>query len=362
MKIALIRKKALIYNIKKIQKLTNNSRIIAIVKSNAYGHGSKFVTRTLKDFVDYFGVSNIEEAHKIVDDGIKNSIISLMGFINYEELKLASQLRLEVVVHNHEQINILEKEKIKFPIAVWMKINTGMNRLGFLPDQAVKIYNRLKKCKNVRKPVNTISHFSSANIQEPYLFDFTQLQLDRFKKFIIDKNGKNSIASSSGILFWPSSHLRWVRAGIIMYGISPKFGRNGREFGLIPAMKLKSKLISVRQFKPGQTLGYGQNWINNRKKTYIGIVSIGYGDGYHSCDSKNSWVLINGRRVPVIGSILMDMIFVDLGEHLCDKVGDEVIIWGEKKFPIEEAFKGHDVSCLYRSVSQLTSRVKRKYI
>ncbi|KIE64164.1 alanine racemase [Candidatus Riesia pediculischaeffi] len=357
---ALIQRDALLHNIDKIKKLTNNSHIIAIIKSNAYGHGMRDVAKILEDSVDYFGVSNVEEAHTIFLEGVKRPTISLSGFYSHKELNLASRIRLECVVHNHEQVDILEKCQIRSPIRVWMKIDTGMNRLGFSLNRATKIYDRLNECKNIVKPINIMSHFSSANNHEFRFHLFTRFQLNRFKRFIIGKEGRSSIAASSGILFWPSSHLRCVRSGIVMYGISPEIGKEGSDFGLVPAMTLKSRLIFIRQFNFGQKIGYEQSWIIE-KKTYIGIVSIGYGDGYHNCHSKESWVFINGRKVPVVGPILMDMIFVDLGEKPHDQIGDEVIIWG-KDLPIEKAFNGHEVSCLYRSLSQLTSRVKRRYI
>ncbi|MFP3036590.1 MAG: alanine racemase [Arsenophonus sp. ER-BJ3-MAG3] len=354
---AVIRRHALRQNLKQVRKIAPYSRIIAIVKANAYGHGLLETSHTINDLVDSFGVSRINEAIILRKNGINKSILLLEGFFDLDSLSIITKHSINIVVQNIEQIKILEQIKLKKPIKVWMKLDTGMHRLGFRPQEAMMFYTRLILCKNIKKPINIMSHFSCANKLD--LSDVTNRQLSCFNRFIKNKPGDKSIAASSGIILWPTSHFSYVRPGIMIYGVSPYENKQGKDFGLLPAMTLKSNLIAIRQHGSGEPVGYGGLYIS-KHNTNIGVVDIGYGDGYPGNAPSGTPILINGRKVPIIGRVSMDMISVDLGIESNDKVGDEVIIWGDL-LPVEKVAKYTGISN-YELTTKITSRVVMKYI
>ncbi|MGP1939489.1 MAG: alanine racemase [Arsenophonus sp. ET-DL9-MAG3] len=354
---AIIHCQILRHNLQRVREIAPNSRIIAVVKANAYGHGLLKTAHIIKDLVDSFGVTRINEAIELRKNRIKKPILLLEGFFDLDTLTIITKHTINIVIQNIEQLEILEEIKLKKPIKVWMKVDTGMHRLGFRFEEAPKLYTRLMKCQNIQKPINIMSHFSCAN--KPWLPIATNQQLARFNAFIKDKPGEKSIAASAGILLWKTSHFSCVRPGIMIYGVSPCENKKGKDFGLLPAMTLKSNLIAIRQHKIGEPVGYGETWISKRD-TNLGVVAIGYGDGYPGNAPSGTPVIINGRKVSIVGRISMDMMSVDLGIETNDKVGDEVIIWGDP-LPIEEIATYTGVSN-YELLSKLTSRVTMEYI
>ena len=262
---------------------------------------------------------------------------------------------IETVVHNREQLDALKEVTVPSPIKVWLKIDTGMHRLGVALDEVDYFYNELKKLPQIQPHLGFVSHFSRADELNS---DYTELQISRFLEATQDKEGERSIAASGGILFWPQSHLEWIRPGIIMYGISPT-DSVGANFGLIPVMNLTSSLIAVRHHKKGEPVGYGGIW-TSPKDTKIGVVAIGYGDGYPRDVPEGTPVYLNGRIVPIVGRVSMDMLTVDLGANSQDKVGDEVILWG-KELPIETVAKFTGILS-YELITKLTPRVITEYV
>ncbi|MFP3014584.1 MAG: alanine racemase [Arsenophonus sp.] len=354
---AIIRRYALRYNLQRVKEIAPNSYITAIVKANAYGHGLLETALTVKDLVDGFGVARIDEAIILREGGITKPILLLEGFFDLDELLHVTKYTIDVVVQSIEQLEILEHSKLEKQIKVWMKIDTGLHRLGFRPEKAEIFYSRLIACKNIKNPINIISHFSytdELNIQVN-----SNQELVSFNSFVKNKPGKKSIAASIGILLCKSSHFDFVRPGIMMYGASPCKRKKGKDFGLMPAMTLKSNLIAIRKHKIGESVGYGGIWIS-KHNTNIGVVSIGYGDGYPSNITSGTPVLINGRKVPIVGRVCMDMISVDLGVRSSDTVGDEVIIWGDL-LPVEEIAEYTGASN-YELLAKLTSRVTIEYL
>lgn len=238
-----------------------------------------------------------------------------------------------------------------------MKLDTGMHRSGVRPEQAEAFYQRLTQCENVRQPVNIVSHFARADEPE---CGATEKQLDIFNSFCEGKPGQRSIAASGGILLWPQSHFDWARPGLILYGVSPLENHSiGADFGCQPVMSLTSSLIAVREHKAGEPVGYGGTWQSERD-TRLGVVAMGYGDGYPRAAPSGTPVLVNGREVPIVGRVAMDMICVDLGPEAQDKAGDSVILWGEG-LPVERIAEMTKVSA-YELITRLTSRVAMKYI
>uniref|UniRef100_A0A3B0MH48 Alanine racemase n=1 Tax=Arsenophonus endosymbiont of Trialeurodes vaporariorum TaxID=235567 RepID=A0A3B0MH48_9GAMM len=354
---AVIHRRALRHNLQRVREIAPHSRIIAVVKANAYGHGLLETAHTVKDLADSFGVARISEAIALRENGINNPILLLEGFFELAELPIITRHEIDVVVQSIEQLETLEQIKLEKPIKVWMKLDTGMHRLGFRPEEAKISYTRLMACQNIQKPINIMSHFSRAD--EPGLPAATEQQLACFNAFIKDKPGEKSIAASAGILLWQTSHFDWVRTGIMMYGASPQEGKQGKDFGLLPAMTLKSNLIAIRQHKAGEPVGYGGVWVSEQD-TNLGVVVIGYGDGYPRNAPSGTPVLINGRKVPIVGRVSMDMISVDLGIETNDKVGDEAIIWGDL-LPVEDVAAYTGVSD-YELLTKLTSRVAMEHL
>ncbi|SUC45170.1 alanine racemase [Providencia stuartii] len=353
---ALINRRALRHNLQRFRELAPHSRLIAIVKANAYGHGLTEVSTTLEDLVDGFGVARLKEALALRERGITAPIVLLEGFFEHSDLPLLVEHQIDTVIHCVEQLAMLEATELANPIKVWMKLDTGMHRLGVLPQDAEAFYQRLQACKNVKHPINIISHFCQAD--EPEL-PTTANQIHCFKQFVANKAGEKSIAASAGILLWPDAHYDWVRPGIIMYGASPQEGTSAEHFGLQSVMTLKSTLIAVREHAAGQCVGYGATWCSQRD-TRLGVVAIGYGDGYPRSAPSGTPVLVNGRKVPIVGRVSMDMITVDLGPNANDKVGDEVILWG-KSLPVEEIAAQTGI-INYELLTKLTSRVVMEYV
>lgn len=352
---AKISSQALKHNIEIIKQKAPNSKIIAVVKANAYGHGVVFVSSILENIVDCFGVARLEEALALRSNGITKPILLLEGFFRDKDLPIIAVNNIQTVVHNIEQLQALQCAELPHSIKVWLKIDTGMHRLGVALDDVDTFYQQLKRCPNVDPHIGFVSHFSRADEQQS---DYTQKQLQAFLQVIQNKVGERSIAASGGILFWQDSHLDWIRPGIILYGISPN-NVSGQEYGLMPVMTLTSSLIAVRDHKKGEPVGYGGKWISEQD-TKIGVVAIGYGDGYPRDMPMGTPVYLNGRRVPIVGRVSMDMLTVDLGKDSQDQVGDEVILWG-KELPIEEIAAMSGILS-YELITKLTPRVLTEYI
>ena len=346
---------ALKHNLQVIKEKAPQSKIIAVVKANAYGHDVIFVSSALEQMVDCFAVARLEEALALRSSGIIKPILLLEGFFNEKDLPILAVNNIETVVHNREQLDALKEVTVPSPIKVWLKIDTGMHRLGVALDEVDYFYNELKKLPQIQPHLGFVSHFSRADELNS---DYTELQISRFLEATQDKEGERSIAASGGILFWPQSHLEWIRPGIIMYGISPT-DSVGANFGLIPVMNLTSSLIAVRYHKKGEPVGYGGLW-TSPKDTKIGVVAIGYGDGYPRDVPEGTPVYLNGRIVPIVGRVSMDMLTVDLGTNSQDKVGDEVILWG-KELPIETVAKFTGILS-YELITKLTPRVITEYV
>jgi alanine racemase len=338
-----------------VRHLAPQSRLITIVKANAYGHGLLEIAHTLHD-ADCFGVARIDEALTLRNGGITKPILLLEGFFYASDLPVLVENNIQTVVHNIEQLGALERSELSGPITVWMKLDTGMHRLGVRTEQADAFYQRLCACRNVVQPVNIMSHFSSSGDLQG---ETTEKQIACFNRFASDKPGEKSIAASGGILLWPQAHLDWVRPGIILYGVSPLGTHDAAQFGLQPVMTLKSSLIAVREHKAGEPVGYDGSWVSERD-TRLGVVSIGYGDGYPRSVRPGTPVWINGREVPIVGHVSMDMISVDLGPNATDRVNDEVVLWG-KELPVERVAACSGISP-YELITTLTPRVAMEYV
>lgn len=351
---AVIDRSALRHNLQRIKALAPHSRLVAVVKANAYGHGLLETAHTLAD-ADAYGVARIDEALRLRSGGIVKPILLLEGFFSADDLPVLVANNIETAVHSEEQLSALETAQLEHPVKVWMKLDTGMHRLGVRTEHADAFWQRLNACRNVAQPVNLMSHFSRADEPES---DATPKQLACFDSFVTGKPGAQSISASGGILLWPQAHRDWVRPGIILYGVSPLAEPYGAHYGLKSVMTLKSSLIAVREHKAGEPVGYGGDWVSKRD-TRLGVVAIGYGDGYPRNAPSGTPVLINGREVPLAGRVSMDMITVDLGPDATDRVGDEVVMWSAA-LPVEKISACTGIIS-YELITKLTSRVTMEY-
>ena len=369
--IATINSAALRHNIQLIKSFAPNQKLLAMIKANAYGQGLLPAAHILADQVDGFGVARLREALEIQETGYTGKILLVEGFFDREELLKTLSRRFDSVIHCYEQLELLEqvakeweeeqqkgfwkrKTKIYFPINVWLKIDTGMHRLGVHPEQVDEFYQRLKKCPLVES-ISFVSHFSRADELD---CGYTEKQISTFEQATqaYPKHAR-SISASSGILYWKQAHYEWVRPGIIMHGISPHY-EPITHLGFQPVMTLSSSLIAVRTHKAGEPVGYGGTWVSSQD-TKLGVIAMGYGDGYPRNAPEGTPVLINGRKVPIVGRVSMDMLTVDLGADSQDKVGDEAIFWG-KDLLIEEIAE-HIGVISYELITKLTPRVIFEY-
>lgn len=347
---AVIHLDAIKHNLTLIKQMAPSSQIMAVVKADAYGHGLVPVARCLGQ-ADAFAVACIEEAIELREGGIESPIVLLEGFFEANELPLIDQYQLQTVIHHEYQLQLLERVKLENPLVVWLKLDSEMNRLGFAPQDYLAAHQRLSLLKQVAD-IRLMTHFACADdVENPK----TEDQVKLFRKLINDLSGERSAANSAAVLAWPESHFEWVRPGLMLYGCSPLVDKVGHDHQLQPAMTLESKVIAVKNIEAGQSVGYGAHWVAD-KNTKLGIVAIGYGDGYPRHAQNGTPVWINGRHCPMAGRVSMDMIAVDLGPEASDEVGDRVVLWGPE-LAVEEVAKFAD-TIAYTLLCGVTTRVK----
>jgi alanine racemase len=357
---AVIDLSALRQNLQRARAAAPHSKQYAVIKANGYGHGMIAVARALSE-ADGFGVASLEEALDLRAAGINQPIVLLEGFFQQEELESIWKNNLEIVVHHEDQLLVLEKltftdSHSKKPLIAWLKVDTGMHRLGFYPDEVEEKFQRLSKCQGVEKPVRFMTHLANA---DDFYDKKTQQQIEIFKGLLSGEDVLRSIANSAGVLGWMGSYSDIARPGILLYGVSPFLKETAQDRGLLPVMTLRSEIIAVKQCRKGDAVGYGGTW-TCPEDMKIGVVGIGYGDGYPRHAISGTPVLVNGKRVPLVGRVSMDMICVDLRDHETTLPGDEVILWGEG-LPAEEVASSAS-TIAYELFCAVTSRVPREYI
>ena len=342
---------ALEHNLQRVRRAAPTSRVMVMLKANAYGHGILTVANALKD-VDAMAVARVGEGIKLRQAGIGTPIVVLEGCFDAGELIRAAENNLQLVIHEPGQIKMLQQRTVSTPVGCWLKVDTGMHRLGFPVDGAIDAYNALCECRCVADRVGIMTHLSNADDpQDPE----TDHQINLLKPLVEQTGAIGSIANSGGILNWPESHLDWVRPGIMLYGSSPFNGKTGEDDGLRPVMTLQSNLIAVNNCSRGDGVGYGKTWICPEDMP-VGVVAIGYGDGYPRHAPSGTPVLVSEKQVPLIGRVSMDMITVDLRTHPQAATGDQVTLWG-KGLPAE-VIALHAGTISYDLFCGVTSRVE----
>lgn len=349
---ATINLRALQHNLTVARRHAPNSRLMAIIKANGYGHGMVEVAQALDD-ADAFGVACIDEAITLREAGIPQPIVLLEGFVRGDALGLIDGYQLQPVIHHPEQIAILEQTPGP-ALDVWLKVDTGMHRLGITPQAIPAMLTRLLNCPRVAS-VRLMTHLANADDRED---DYTLEQIRRFEALDDLSVAARSIANSAGLLGWPQSASDWARPGIMLYGASPFINSVGEQQDLRPVMTLRSQLIAVNRHGAGDPIGYGGSW-RCPEAMPVGVVAIGYGDGYPRHVPSGTPVLLNSKRVPIVGRVSMDMLCLDLRECPDAAIGDEVILWGEG-LPVEEIATAAG-TIGYELLCKVTSRVGFDY-
>jgi alanine racemase len=350
---AVIHTQSLQHNLERVREFAPSSKVMAVIKADGYGHGITTVASTLKQ-ADALAVASIDEALQIKQSVPDSPPICLLeGVFRIDELNEVFNSGFALVLHNEEQVRYLESSQTDKPVPVWLKIDTGMNRLGIDANSFEDLFKRLQSCSSVSE-IGLMTHFACADDAQNSM---TKTQLQQFEHAIGSKTAERSAANSAGIVQWPDSHFEWVRPGIMLYGSSPVLGKTAGELGLKPVMSLESELVALHPVKKGDSVGYGAMWIAERDTT-IGVVACGYGDGYPRHARSGTPVLVNNQRQSLVGRVSMDMITVDIGDQPRAKIGDPVVLWGEGLSVDEIAASADTIS--YELLCQVTRRVERE--
>lgn len=322
---------ALRHNLGRVRAAAPGSRIMTVVKADAYGHGMLRVVAALDGLCEAFAVTCVDEGIALRDMGVAVPVLVLQGFRDEAELAAASAHRLSVTVYQDFHLRLLETARLSVPVPVWIKLDTGMHRLGFPASLAASIHSGLSKCANVSGAPDLMTHFARA---DEFSSSSTKNQCECFDSETAGLCGERSLANSAAILAHPDTHREWVRPGIMLYGASPFADVPAAHHGLRPVMTVTAPIIAVNALRSGDAVGYGGAYVCETDMR-VGIVAIGYGDGYPRHVPSGTPVLLRGRRVPVVGRVSMDLLAVDLTGLPEMRPGDEATLWGEG-LPVDE--------------------------
>ncbi|HLX29017.1 MAG TPA: alanine racemase [Casimicrobiaceae bacterium] len=324
---------ALAANLACARRQASGARVFAVVKADAYGHGLMRVLPALAD-ADGLALIELDAAARLRERGERRPILLLEGFFEESELETLATQSLASVVHCAEQVAMLERATLSHPLDVYLKINTGMNRLGIAPLQARAFAERLMQSRNVAS-LTLMTHFARADDAEGIA-----MPLARFESACEGLTLPRTLANSAAIVRHGAAGGEVVRPGIMLYGATPLADRSARELGLSPVMTLRSKLIGVQTLEAGASVGYGATFTATRT-TRIGIVACGYADGYPRHAPNGTPVLVSGQRTPMAGRVSMDMITVDVSSLPDATVGSDVVLWGQG-LPVDEVANAAD--------------------
>jgi alanine racemase len=365
--VARIRLSALQNNFDRVRAAAPGCRVMAVVKANAYGHGMEDVAGAL-DSADAFAVARIDEGVRLRrSERNKNKpIVILNAWTGEEDLALAREHDLQLVVHDRSQIEALENARgaaAESQLHIWLKVDSGMGRLGVSPGDLEESIERIRACRGVAPDLRLMTHLACA---DELPSEATDAQIGCFADAIGHWDGDVSIANSAAVLGWPETltagaRLRyagqnWVRPGLMLYGITPFSDRSAAELGLRPVMSLEGRLIAVRPLDRGSRVGYGGDW-QAARNTIVGVIDVGYGDGYPWRLGGQAPVIVNDVSVPVLGRISMDLISVDLTDVAGAKVGDKAVLWGDEPDVTDLALRAGTTA--YELVTGVGSRVRR---
>ncbi|WP_110686899.1 alanine racemase [Salinicola aestuarinus] len=337
--------------------LAPDSRSMAVIKADAYGHGALACARALTPKAPAFGVASIEEARALREAGIETPLLLLEGIFEARELEIVDSLDLWQVIHSDWQIEALFAYTPRRALTVWLKLDSGMHRLGFSPEAFPSRWRQLSRATDRVANLHLISHFASADHGDTQQFDAQQETVVRLGRAL---DAPLCVANSPATLVKPQSHGAWNRPGVMLYGVNPvdpSVAASPLE-SLRPVMTLRSKLIAIQAVDGGEPVGYGGRFCTGRA-TRIGVVAAGYGDGYDRHAPDGTPVLVDGRRCRLAGRVSMDMLTVDLSDHPDARVGSDVTLWGHG-LPVDEVAK-HCDTIAYTLLTGLLPRVPRHY-
>lgn len=348
----IIEPRALLHNVAQIKQLAPGKQVIAMVKANAYGCGVRAVVPILEGHVDGFGVACLEEALTIHAMGGQTPCILFQGVFTPDEFLTVSQHGFACVIHQHHQLQWLLNTSLPKPVKLWVKVNTGMNRLGFKPCELREVMSALEDCSWVDKDIGLMTHLACAD--EPQREENAE-QIALFQQIDINGFTKRSMANSASIISFPQTHADVVRPGIMLYGVSPFSNRTAPELGLVPVMRFMSAISAIHHNSLPVQVGYSATW-SSSKPSIIGIVAAGYGDGYPRHIAPNTPVWIKGREVMIVGRVSMDMLAVDLTNHPDIGIGEPVELWGAHILLERVARSAGTIG--YELMCQLSERVR----
>jgi alanine racemase len=343
---------ALAHNLARVRAIAPRSRVLAVIKANAYGHGLLTAARALAD-ADGFAVARLVEAERLRAAGFAQRVLLLPGVDSAEDLAFASRLRLDLAVHHHSQIECLEQAARGVRVHAWLKVDSGMHRLGLPPDAVTAAYARLSRCAAVASPVRVMTHLADADAPDR---DTTREQIRCLHECAGGLDAELSIGNSAGLMAWPEARSDWVRPGIMLYGISPFGGDSGADHGLRPAMTLRTRLLAVNTIPAGGAVGYGGTYTAPEIMP-VGAVAAGYADGYPRHAPNGTPVLVAGGRAPLAGRVSMDTVTLDLRGVARARAGDAVTLWGNG-LPVEEIARAAG-TIGYELVCRVGARVPR---
>jgi len=334
-------------------RLAPESKNIAVIKADAYGHGMLRVAEALQEDVPAFAVAILDEALQLRAAGISRPILVLEGANGVEACKAAAANELSLVVHNQEQVSRLLNARSSGNLPLWLKVDTGMHRLGFSPDDLKPALERLRAGGHEVSVICT--HLACADELQSAA---TKQQLDTFKDCVSGIDLPTSISNSAGILGWPASHADWNRPGYMLYGNSPMTTDVETAKALRPAMTLRSEIIAIRAVPAGESVGYGARWTAQRPSV-IGTVAAGYADGYPRHAPNGTPTMVNGQIAPLVGTVSMDLLSIDLTDHDNAAIGDTVELWGQGVAVNDIATRCGTIG--YELLTGVTARAPREY-
>ncbi|WP_421621770.1 alanine racemase [Alkalilimnicola ehrlichii] len=352
---ARIRLEALRHNYRLLRSSAPGARVMAVIKADGYGHGIDRVARTLAGEADCFAVSGVDEAIPIRATGATQPVVLLGGFFAAAEIPLHVREGFQPVVHSWWQVEALAAAGHHDPLDIWIKVDSGMHRLGFLPGEVAEVHRRLTALPNLRQ-IGFLTHLAEADDRDS---PRTLEQLRVFDQACAGLPGPRSAANSAGTLGWPAAHYDWVRPGISLYGASPFIDQGRPRPDLRPVMTLESGLISVKRLPAGAPIGYGSTW-RCPEAMPVGVVAIGYGDGYPRHAPSGTPVRVDGVESQLLGRVSMDLITVDLRPCPEARPGAPVVLWGDG-LPAETIAERAG-TIAYELYCQVTPRAPRQVV
>ena len=329
--VATIHLGALRHNLSRLKTLAAPAKVMAVVKADAYGHGLERVARALDGEAEAFAVAALGDGLRLRAAGHRQRIVVLSGPDNASDLAEMQRLQLDAAIHHDAQLQWLaQTSPARGRLRVWLKVDSGMHRLGFAPERVADVHARLAAMPGIDPEIGLLTHFSESEV-----FDGAQTptQIARFVEATRALDGPRSLSNSAAVLGWPDARGDWVRTGGLLYGLSVVDGKTGVDFGFRPAMTLSTRLIAVNRIGKGERIGYNGTWTCPEDMP-VGVAAVGYGDGYPRSAVAGTPVVVGEQRVPLIGRVSMDLIALDLREAPNARIGDRVVLWGPE-LPVE---------------------------